>query len=65
MKLNLVSNDSRNAYLKYLLLADECEDIINEYINSGEMYSMRMGLVPLFQVSCAPPSPKRKPEFHY
>ncbi|UOR10965.1 GNAT family N-acetyltransferase [Halobacillus amylolyticus] len=38
IKLTPVQN--RNDYLPYLLLADETEDIIKEYINEGEMYSI-------------------------
>ncbi|MFZ0370081.1 MAG: GNAT family N-acetyltransferase [Halobacillus sp.] len=29
---------NRNGYMSYLLLADESEDIINGYINEGELY---------------------------
>ncbi|MCA1012360.1 GNAT family N-acetyltransferase [Halobacillus halophilus] len=29
---------NRNDYMSYLLLADESEDIINGYINEGELY---------------------------
>ncbi|ASF41153.1 GNAT family N-acetyltransferase [Halobacillus halophilus] len=32
---------NRNDYMPYLLLADESEDIINGYINEGELYVMQ------------------------
>ncbi len=39
--MNLVPNACRNDYLQYLLLADESEEIINEYINDGDMFSIQ------------------------
>ncbi|MFC7060907.1 GNAT family N-acetyltransferase [Halobacillus seohaensis] len=38
--IKLINAENRKDYLPYLLLADENEDIINEYINDGEMYAI-------------------------
>ncbi|MFD2132129.1 GNAT family N-acetyltransferase [Pseudogracilibacillus auburnensis] len=40
MKLIPVSTENRSAYLNLLLLADESEEIINEYIHEGEMFAI-------------------------
>lgn len=41
MELTPVQSEDRSAYLQYLLLADENEEIINEYIDDGEMFSIQ------------------------
>ncbi|UOQ95323.1 GNAT family N-acetyltransferase [Halobacillus shinanisalinarum] len=38
--IKLTTIRKRNNYLPYILLADETEDIIKEYINEGEMFSI-------------------------
>lgn len=38
--LQLVKQEDRSSYLKYLLLADESEKVVNTYINDGEMYAI-------------------------
>lgn len=40
LTLNEVGFDERKNFMKYLLLADENEEIINEYINKGDMFSI-------------------------
>lgn len=38
--LNIVERQKRILFLDYLLLADESEEIVKEYINDGEMFSI-------------------------
>jgi ribosomal protein S18 acetylase RimI-like enzyme len=39
--LESVVNQNRSEYLPYLLLADESESIVAEYMNEGEMYAIK------------------------
>ena len=38
--LKLLKQEERSSYINYLLLADESEEVVNSYINDGEMYSV-------------------------
>lgn len=38
--LKSVEQDHRKLYMEWLLLADESEEIVNGYINEGEMFSI-------------------------
>lgn len=40
MVLKIINQEERPLYLQYLLLADESEAIVKEYINEGEMYAI-------------------------
>jgi ribosomal protein S18 acetylase RimI-like enzyme len=39
--LEAVKKDDRRIYLGFLLLADESEEMVSEYINEGEMYVIK------------------------
>lgn len=41
--LEIVAQEHRNSFMDLLLLADESEEVVNEYINEGEMYSILYG----------------------
>lgn len=40
ISLHMVKQEERSSYLEYLLLADESEQVVNTYINDGEMYAI-------------------------
>ncbi|ETI70400.1 GNAT family N-acetyltransferase [Neobacillus vireti] len=40
VQLKAIEMEKRNSFLDYLLLADESEEIVREYINDGEMFAM-------------------------
>lgn len=40
MVLKIISQEERPLYLDYLLLADESEAIVKQYMNEGEMFSI-------------------------
>ncbi|MFJ7725322.1 GNAT family N-acetyltransferase [Neobacillus sp. NPDC097160] len=40
IQLKEIEMEKRNAFLDYLLLADESEEIVIEYINDGEMFAI-------------------------
>ncbi|MFO1444055.1 GNAT family N-acetyltransferase [Bacillus sp. Bva_UNVM-123] len=40
LKLEEIRLDERKNFMEYLLLADESEEIINEYIHEGDMFSI-------------------------
>ncbi|MFK9090808.1 GNAT family N-acetyltransferase [Bacillus salipaludis] len=40
VQLKAIEMEKRNSFLDYLLLADESEDIVKEYINAGEMFAI-------------------------
>lgn len=42
VRLVEVTKKEREKYLDYLLLADEDEQIVKQYINAGDMYSIHM-----------------------
>ncbi|GAA0453588.1 GNAT family N-acetyltransferase [Alkalibacillus silvisoli] len=43
IKLKSVSKQNREQFLSYLLLADESEDIVKQYIDKGDMFSIQVG----------------------
>jgi ribosomal protein S18 acetylase RimI-like enzyme len=44
MQLELIKPRERSLYLPYLLLADESEKIVKQYMNAGDMYSISYGI---------------------
>jgi ribosomal protein S18 acetylase RimI-like enzyme len=40
VQLKAIETEKRNSFLDYLLLADESEEIVREYINDGEMFAI-------------------------
>lgn len=40
VQLKAIETEKRNSFLDYLLLADESEEIVSEYINDGEMFAI-------------------------
>jgi len=40
VQLETIGIEKRNTFLDYLLLADESEEIVKEYINAGEMFAI-------------------------
>ncbi|WP_312470306.1 GNAT family N-acetyltransferase [Neobacillus sp.] len=40
VQLEAIETEKRNSFLDYLLLADESEEIVREYINDGEMFAI-------------------------
>lgn len=40
VQLEAIETEKRNSFLYYLLLADESEEIVREYINDGEMFAI-------------------------
>jgi ribosomal protein S18 acetylase RimI-like enzyme len=43
MDFNEVKNEDRTLYMKYLLMADESEEVIELYIEEGEFYAIHFG----------------------
>ncbi|MFC7784083.1 GNAT family N-acetyltransferase [Rossellomorea sp. GCM10028870] len=44
VQLELIKPSDRSLYLPYLLLADESEKIVKQYMNAGDMYSICYGI---------------------
>ena len=40
VQLEAIETEKRNLFFDYLLIADESEEIVREYINDGEMFSI-------------------------
>ncbi len=40
--LNLIKQEEKSLYVKYLLLADESKEVVNTYMNDGEMFAIQI-----------------------